>query len=205
MLNNQSIFFNNNLTFRFNPFGGITPEELNQIIVPKFFFPKIKNLIESPTPMIIELVGKKGRGKTTHLTFLQQLFPHLPIVHLTKNNNTLTDNLFTEKIIFLDSIHHLSFQKRIQIYRHFDKVILTTHQTRILEYKWARQKHTNFYFRGLKKEDLQQVIENRIQSALLHPTKEKIEINEAYLSQLILTFKDNFRGILNHLYENFKH
>ena len=57
----------------------------------------------------------------------------------------------------------------------------------------------------MKKEDLQQVIENRIQSALLDPIEEKIEINEAYLSQLILIFKDNFRGILNHLYENFKH
>ena len=126
MLNNQSIFFNNNLTFRFNPFGGITSEELNEIIVPKSFIPKIKNLIESPTPMVLELVGKKGRGKTTHLIFLQQLFPQFPIVHFTKNNNTLTDNLFREKIIFLDSIHHLPFQKRIKIYRHFDNCLLYT-------------------------------------------------------------------------------
>jgi hypothetical protein len=133
--NNQSIFSNKNLTFRFNPFGGITPEELNKIIVPKSFFLRIKKLIEAPEPIIIELVGKQGKGKTTHLTYLQKSFPQFPIVHFTKNNNTVTDNLFEEKVIFLDSIHHLPFLRRVEIYRHFNKVILTTHQTRVLEFK----------------------------------------------------------------------
>ena len=72
-------------------------------------------------------------------------------------------------------------------------------------YKWARKKHHSFYFKGLEKEVLQQVIENRIQIALVQPTPNKIEINEPLLAQLLLKFNDDFRGILNHLYENFEH
>jgi len=82
---------------------------------------------------------------------------------------------------------------------------LTTHITRIIEYKWARKKHHSFYFKGLEKEVLQQVIENRIHTALAQPTHNKIEINDVYLSQLVSKFKDDFRGILNHLYENFEY
>lgn len=204
LTNHSSIILNDDLDFKFNPFGGITIEELKQIIVPKKFFPDLKKAITSPTPSVIELVGKQGRGKTTHLNYLHQLFPQYPILHFTKKNKIITKSILNKKIIFLDSIHHLSFSKRIKVYKNFQKIILTTHQTRILEYKWARQNHQSFYFRGIDKNDLKTVIENRIQSALIQPTNSQIKINEKYLSQLLLNFKDDFRGILNHLYENFK-
>jgi len=136
---------------------------------------------------------------------LQQYFPEHQIVHLSEKNKTFPEEYFKEKIVFIDSIHHLPFTKKIHIYKKIEKVILTTHITRLLEYKWARKKHHSFYFKGLEKKVLQQVIENRIQSALTNPTSNKIEINDVLLSQLLTKFKDDFRGILNHLYENFEH
>ncbi len=199
-----SIFLNQNLNFRFNPFGGITPNELRNIIVPKSHFEKIKSLISDSSPTIIELVGKKGRGKTTHLTYLQQYFPEHPILHLTLHNNTFPKEYFEHKIVFVDSMHHLSFRKRIEIFKKIDKVILTTHITRFLEYKYARRAYQSFYFKGLEKEVLVTVIENRIRLALLTPNVEKIHINESFLYQLMHKFGDDFRGILNHLYENFE-
>jgi len=199
-----SIFLNQNLKFRFNPFGGITTDELKNIIVPKSHFEKIKTLITSSSPTIIELVGKKGRGKTTHLTYLQQYFPEYPILLLSLHNNTFPNEYFEHKIVFIDSIHHLSFRKRIEIFRKFDKVILTTHITRFLEYKYARRAYQSFHFKGLKKEVLRTVIEKRIQLAIVNSNVEKIHINESFLSELINKFGDDFRGILNHLYENFE-
>lgn len=199
-----SIFLNQNLSFRFNPFGGISPDELKNIIVPKSHFEKIKTLIAGSSPTIIELVGKKGRGKTTHLTFLQQYFPEYPILHLSLHNNTFPNEYLENKIVFIDSIHHLSFLKRIEIFKKLDKVILTTHITRFLEYKYARRAYQSFYFKGLEKEVLKTVIENRIRLALTNSDVEKIHINESFLSQLMYKFGDDFRGILNHLYENFE-
>ena len=66
-----------------------------------------------------------------------------------------------------------------------------------MEYKWARKKRHSFYFKGLEKEVLKQVIENRIQVALVRPNQNKIEINDVYLSQLLTKFKDDFRVCLD--------
>ena len=106
--------FDKTATFKYNPFGGISQEELSNIIVPKKEFNSIISIIQNKKPSIIELVGKKGRGKTTHLIYLQKYFPESSILHLDKKSQ-FDPSILKMNILFIDSIHHFNFFQRKQI------------------------------------------------------------------------------------------
>lgn len=73
---------NTEIEFNFNPFGGLNKEEIQQAIVSDFDFDSIIELVNSKEPKIIQLVGKKGRGKTLHLKLLGQILKQYPIFFL---------------------------------------------------------------------------------------------------------------------------
>lgn len=68
----HQLILNKNLIFHYNPFGGISDSELAQVIIPHAFINKIHHLIHTENKVIIELVGAKGRGKTSHLKLIHQ-------------------------------------------------------------------------------------------------------------------------------------
>ena len=71
-------------TFNFNPFGGLNDQEILKVIVPKFNFETLIELLDSKEQLIVEFVGKKGRGKTLHLRCLQLLLNKYPAFYLDK-------------------------------------------------------------------------------------------------------------------------
>ena len=197
----KQLILNKNLRFKYNPFGGISQDEVAQIIVPKQSMEQMLKDIHSEDAMIIQLVGFKGRGKTTHLLHLHQLVEKYPLIRLTPDSGFDALDACDTEGVFIDSIHHLPFSKRIETYKRFNKIILTTHITRVVEYLFARKNYTSYSIKGIEKTDLLEIIKRRITAAQINPISDTIELDETIIDHLLKKHKDNFRGIINELYQ----
>lgn len=190
--------------YSFNPFSGILDDDLSGLIVPKIDAASILAKIEASESIVIELTGKKGRGKSTHLLFLQQQLSQFPLIRLRKGSslaNVLNSNSET---IFLDSIHHLSFKERYTLFKSDRNLIFTTHTSRKLEcYLAGRQLHS-IKISGIDSSTLLEVLNKRLQLA----AKQKLTAEDLFKDQdcekMIGQFGDNLRGIINHLYDKFQ-
>ena len=190
------------LTYHFNPFGGLNTEELEQVFVPRSFSQTILKDLQNDVK-VIELVGAKGRGKTTHLRWLQQQCPTYPIFLLNHKSAFSAIAVSTAPIIFVDSVHHLSIRQRIQLYQSKSKIVLTTHWRRFLEYKMAGVQYKSYSFKGIDVDSLTSIIRNRI-ALSTNTQKEQIHFDQTIIHRLIQEYGDNYRGILNHLYDQFQ-
>ncbi|MEO1260714.1 MAG: hypothetical protein AAFZ15_18090 [Bacteroidota bacterium] len=190
---------------RHNPFGGLTDQELRRAIVPNDILSDIIKDVESKESYMVQLVGKKGRGKTLHLKILQQLFDEYPIYLLDENIDLKTIDRTESKIFFIDSIQHIRFMKRIQLYRRAHKIVFTTHHHRLHEFFLAGTKHKTYLMKGLDEQVLGNAIKKRIAIAADINDFNQVEINQKLVRQLLRKYGDDFRSILNYLYDQFKH
>lgn len=197
-------FFTNTISgFKFNPFSGLSDEELKQVMVPQINLPKLVKLIEDGQPKIIEFVGKKGRGKTSHLKLLHQQLPQYPFFSLHAQSSF--QKVFTSNArgLFIDSIHHFNMIQRIRLFKTNKTIVLTTHWGRFLEIKLAGKQHQRFDFKGIDATILKAILKNRMQVAAIE-SEINLKINDDEVEVLIKKYGDNYRGILNHLYGEFQ-
>ncbi|WP_298781934.1 hypothetical protein [uncultured Polaribacter sp.] len=192
-----------NIRFKFNPFSGVLEDDIEKILVPKFNLDKIVSKIKNADSLNIEFLGKQGRGKTTHLIYLQKQMTEYPIF-LLNSSSTITDIINNKaSIVFIDSIHHLNIFERVKLFKIKEKVIYTTHWSRKLDCYLAGKKHYCIKFKGINKETLLKILNKRLQLAsYLEKEKESFTTNEIKL--LIKKFGDNYRGIINYLYEKYQ-
>ena len=192
------------LTYHFNPFGGLNTDELKQVFVPRSFSSAIIEDLKNDQIKIIEFVGAKGRGKTTHLRWLQRQCSSYPIFLLNAKSDFSTIIAASDApILFVDSVHHLNIRQRVQLYHSKPKIVLTTHRRRFLEYKIADVPHKSYSFKGIGVDSLTAIIRNRIALSSNMP-KEEIHFDQKIIHRLIQEYGDNYRGILNHLYDQFQ-
>ncbi|MEO1411372.1 MAG: hypothetical protein AAFW73_15895 [Bacteroidota bacterium] len=189
--------------FHFNPFGGLRDEELERVLVPHPRWSQLLDLVRAGQPLLIELCGAKGRGKTTHLKRLYQLFPQaaLQCLHTGFDPSFLRAPL--PPLLLIDSIHHLSLPQRLQLYRQSHTLILTTHRSRLWEYRWAGKASHHFRFRSSDPRRLQSLLENRLRLAR-KSAEVPIALPTAAIEQLIHHFGDDYRGTLQYLYHQYQ-
>ena len=198
----KQIFTNTQLNCSYNPFGGIEDDELSQVLVARTFVPEIIQDIQSGVPMVIELSGKQGRGKTSHLRLISLLFPDAPRISLY--DSTQIEPFWEEddSLLFIDSIHHLNFFQRQKLFKSGKTIVLTTHSRRFWEYRLAGAAYRTYVFKGISPSILKTTIQNRIHLAADIPPND-FSMQESDIQALIARFGDNYRAILNHLFEQF--
>ena len=199
----MQLFNHQELLLRQNPFGGLTDVELEQVLVPHFEMERMLALIEDGQPKIIEFLGKKGRGKTSHFRYLHRHLPFYPMYLLDQNKPSTQIEELQSPVIFVDSIFHLGLFRRLRLYRAFETVVLTTHWGRKLEYQFAGKKSYCFHFKGINADRLKKLIVRRIKVMLANENQEII-INDQVVNTLIEKFGDNYRAILNHLFDQYQ-
>ncbi|WP_298541737.1 hypothetical protein [uncultured Aquimarina sp.] len=199
----HNLILNRNVEYFHNPFGGISDEELIEVIDPKYSFEELTETLNQNKPIIVQFVGKKGRGKTIHLRALYQLASNSKIYILDRNNHrniTNPDNLN----IFIDSVHHIPLRKRLQLWRQTNtSYVITTHFPRNLEFFFCKRKYKTFYFNEITSEKLEVIIKKRV-SKFSYLKYEDVVVDQDILNQLIKKFDDNIRATLNFLYDQFK-
>jgi len=192
-----------NKEFKYNPFSGILEDDIEKILVPKFNLNNIIHKISKTNSLAIEFIGKQGRGKTTHLVYLQKQLEEFPIFLLNHNSSSIDIINNKANIIFVDSIHHLSFFDRVKIFKEKKVVIYTTHWSRKIECFLAGKNNYSIKFRGINEELLLKILNKRIKLA----SDERFEarqFNSKEIKLLIKKFGDNYRAIINHLYEKYQ-
>lgn len=189
--------------FYFNPFSGVLDEDLDKTIVPRFNLEGILKKINGSKPQAIEFLGKQGRGKTTHLVYLQKQISQYPIFKLNANSDFSEVINSPSETLFIDSIHHFNLMERVKLFKSKRVVIYTTHWNRKLDCLLAQKKYYSINFNSINTELLSSIINRRIQLAL----KEKCEnefIKHDEIKGLVKRFGDDYRGIINHLFSRYQ-
>lgn len=198
----QDIVLNSHINYFYNPFGGIDDEDILDIIEPKYSIEQWIQLLNNEKPIIIEFVGKKGRGKTTHLNALYSYFVDNNIYFLDRIDKKIGRN--ESPILFIDSIEKIPFTQRLLLWSKKKRsYVITTHQSKRKEYQIARRDYRSYVFEGINLKEIKKIICNRIDLASdIHPNK--LKLNDDAMARLIHHFSDDFRGMLNYLYDSFK-
>ena len=199
----DQILLNQNLKFNYNPFSGLEQHEIQQVLVPQFDIPTIFEKINNSAPLLMEFLGKQGRGKTTHLTHLHQHTPQYPIFLLNASSNYRSILEHPSDVVFIDSIHHIPLFCRIKIYQTKRIVIFTTHWTRKWESFFIKKVFHRIRFSGITEDKLSQIIQNRLKLASQNKNV-TIQINSLEVKRLIKIYGDDYRAIINHLYDKFQ-
>lgn len=190
--------------YYYNPFAGIMEDDIQDIIVPRFDVNDLILNIKSKRSISVEFVGKQGRGKTTHLTFLHQQMNNFPVYYLD-SNSTLSDILNDDSTtVFVDSIHHLSFRERIQLFKSDKNIIYTTHWQKRLENLVSKRRPYRIQFNGIKAKTLKDILNKRLKNAskVYLEKEDEFTLDDAHV--LIIRFKDDYRGIINHLFAKYQ-
>ena len=189
------------IVFHCNPFGGVASDDLMLTLIPKYEIEEWISLIKQKPPKIIEFVGEKGRGKTTHLSVLHEYFTETPIYFLDRTHSY--KKIKEAPIVFIDSIGRVPFVKRLMLWLKRDiTYVVTTHTSRKYESKLCSRVCLSYNFGGIKESELKEIIIRRI-SLASNRSVDAIDLNSAVLKELISRYNDDFRGVLNFLYDNF--
>lgn len=188
--------------FHYNPFGGLSDEELFEVLVPNPNVDNIVNDINGPKQLVIELVGKKGRGKTSHLKYIRKLCGTADLFELSAKKKHIKE-LFAKSrdLVFVDSIHHLSFLDRLKLYKLNSKLVVTTHTSRVVEYALAGVSYSSYKFKGISKDQILTIVRRRME--LAQKNRAKLKIDEIEIDSLLRQHNDDFRAILKSLYMKF--
>ena len=178
-------------------------DDIEKILVPKFDVNQLISRINESDSLAVEFLGRKGRGKTTHLIYLQKQMPDCPIFFLDKNSSFAEIINSKANIVFIDSIHHLSVVERLRLFRDKEIVIYTTHWSRKMECLLAGKTNLSIKFRGINEEVLLEILNKRLELATIDYNKQEV-ITLKEVNLLIKKYGDNYRGIINHLYQNYQ-
>lgn len=135
----QSSKFN----YNYNPFSGILDDDLEHTLVPRFNINEILSIIVDSNSKAIQFIGRQGRGKTTHLIYLQKVLKQYPIYLLNSKSRAKNILSTNAKVIFVDSIHHLSLVDRIKLLKKECTIVYTTHYSRKIECLIAKKSYSH--------------------------------------------------------------
>ena len=191
------------IQFGFNPFGGLSEAEKSVALQPKYDLEAMAESLLDDPPQLIEFLGRKGRGKTTHLVALHNMLPDTPIFLLDQERLLSKINLATSSILFIDSIQKVPILERQQLWKNPRlSIVYTTHIPRYWAKMIAAKNFNSYSFKGINAKELEKMIRARLQLAATHNLP-PYQFEPHFIQQLIRLHGDHIRGIMNQLYDEF--
>ncbi len=187
-----------NLNLRFNPFRELTHQEKSSLSVVK-----IENFVKrlASSCFALQFLGKKGRGKTTHLLALQKYFPDAPYIYYPENGPKPKIGKFP--LLFLDETQRFKPKERMRIWQRKTTFVVGTHKDHSEEFAKAGLEYESIILEGLSEAKLANIIKLRLEHA--RRSKGNIPyLDESAIKKLIERFDDNIRSIEDYLYEVFQ-
>lgn len=185
-----------------NPFGGLNPRELDQVLVPEFDPEVLEKSIRSNDDTVFEIIGKHGRGKTGHLKAIALRFEgeDSEYYSLLTDFEVKTNHRF----LFIDSFHRLSFKQQFKILaEHKGALVHTNHFSHKVLYLLAGKNFKTLKIGKSSALVLEQLIENRVR-LFSQSSDTEIKVSRAECEKLVRYFGTDIRGILYLLYNKFQ-
>ncbi len=193
-----------NLNLKYNPFSYLNEEELLQVTEDRIDLESIAQKIQSSDSCLVQFYGKKGRGKSTHLQALHQMyFPDSVFYKLKRKYKPYIAK--SDKILIIDSFQLLSLKNRIELLKSQQKIVIAAHTSHeILNFKRrAYNEKISFSKVPLDLAFISNMIDSRIELAKLNTEKPRPKLRTSYVEKLYHQYQDNLRGIQEALYEFF--
>lgn len=191
------------LNLRRNPFGEMSSEERTQLAIVDLdnVMHHLKQATESRRP-VVQLVGEKGFGKTTHLLAIAAMFPRSVYIHIPEGEHGRIPN--DGEPLLVDEAQRLTFWQRTHLFRSDRTLILGTHRdfTRQLR-RAGRRVLTLAADRHTNAEHVSVILNARILAVrrMDGPTP---RITAATAHRLFHQFGSDIRSIQHSLYEVFQ-
>jgi len=186
------------LNLRFNPFGELPLKYRAELAIIDTA-PLLDHLARPGA--VLQLLGDKGRGKTTHLLTIKSCFPDAAYVHFPEGERP---PIPSGSPLLLDEAQRIPWWQRRQLFQFSGPLILGTHRdfTRQLR-RLGRDIKTIEAGEGTNAERLDQVFQRRIEFARRAPGPvPTIPMNTIH--QLLAQHGDDLRAMEGHLYEQFQ-
>ena len=182
------------LNLRFNPFGEIPLKYQPELAVIDAA-PLIDHLARPRA--VLQLIGEKGRGKTTHLLAIKEFYPKAAYVHFPEERRPkIPDGI----PLLLDEAQRIPWWQRRQLFQGPTSLVLGTHRdfTRQLQ-RSGRDVKTVMAGEAINAQRLDKILRRRIEFA----RRDKGPIPEVPITtidKLLEKYGDDLRSIENHLY-----
>lgn len=152
----------------------------------------------------VQLMGDKGRGKTTHLLAIQRRFPHAPYVHVGEDSRARRPRIPHGHPLLVDEIQRLSPRRRRRVYGRRVSLVVGTHEDFRAELRRAGFDVETVDVGGaLDAPRLREILNRRIEAARRGPGRlPQVTIRTAHA--MIDRFGDDVRAIQGHLYDLFQ-
>ena len=186
------------LNLRFNPFGELPLKYRAELAV----IDTVPLLAHLDRPgAVLQLLGDKGRGKTTHLLTIKSCFPDAAYVHFPEGERP---PIPAGSPLLLDEAQRIPWWQRRQLFQFSGPLVLGTHRdfTRQLQ-RLGRDVKTIEAGEGTNAARLDQVFHRRIEFARRDSGPvPSIPMNTIH--QLLAQHGDDLRAMEGHLYERFQ-
>ena len=183
------------LNLRHNPFGELTESERVQVAVVCIddVVASLKN-----SGQVVQYVGEKGHGKTTHLLKIRAALPQCGYVHIPEGERRPVP---AGEPVLIDEAQRLTWWQRRQLFGEDRAVVLGTHQDFEAELKKAGRQVTTIAACGeTSLNRLQQIVIDRIEFARREqgpiPT-----VHRRTLKRLLQSHRGDIRSMLQVLYD----
>lgn len=191
------------LNLRRNPFGELSAHERGQLAIVEIS--DITTFLDQPSTKqspVVQIVGEKGYGKTTHLLALQNCYPHCTYTWMPEGEyvsvNTNGDP------VFVDEAQRLSRKQQASLWRGKKRLVLATHQNFAQSLRSAgRPVLTIEARRNTSPAHVHAIMNERIR--LFRRSLEPVpEVSLSVAEQLCERYGSDIRAMLGCLYEHFQ-
>jgi len=186
------------LNLRCNPFGELTPAEL---AIVRIDLEQIADRLREPGSAI-QFLGKRGRGKSTHLFALRRCFPGAPYTHVARG--APVPDVPYAPVHFIDELQRIPWQRRASILRRPASFAIGSHRNHGGEFKRAGPAYETVRLRGLTHAQLRAIVDKRVHWARRSADQPVPTLSDAALAALIARYGDDLRAIEHRLYEVFQ-
>ena len=191
------------LNLRRNPFGEFSAEDRTQLAVVD-----LKDAIDHLQPAaqkrrpVLQVMGEKGFGKTTHLLSIATHFPGAAYMHIPEGEyaNIPVDG----EPILIDEAQRLTLWQRLWLFKSLRTLVLGTHRDFSQHLKWAgRSVLTLDAARHTTPERIEQILNDRIRS--VRRCSDSIPtVTGATAKTLFALYGSDLRSMQHHLYDVFQ-
>lgn len=183
------------LNLRHNPFGELTESERVHLAV--VCIDDVVALLRN-SRQVVQYVGEKGHGKTTHLLKIQATFPQCGYVHIPEGERRPVP---AGEPVLIDEAQRLTWRQRKQLFREDRALVLGTHQNFEAELKKAgRQVTTITACNQTSLNRLQQIVIDRIEFAR-RASGPVPTVHRRTLKRLLQSQGGDIRSMLQILYD----
>lgn len=183
------------LNLRHNPFGELTESERVGLAV--VCVDDVVALLNDPN-QVVQYVGEKGHGKTTHLLKIRDAFPDCGYVHIPEGERRPVPS---GEPVLIDEAQRLTGRQRRHLFRNNRALVLGTHQDFQIELEKAGRATTTIAACGQTSLNrLRQIVTDRIEFARREAGPVPI-VPDRTLKRLLQTQGGDIRSMLKILYD----